>query len=793
MRPALLLTTFALGRALSAEEVVLDVVNGYTKTLPRQVRYVTGDAQPQKAASKAADLQGGKVTLVVEGKPSILTVTADGFEPFKLDLRRRPSSMGLRPLASIRPTLPSAAGAILGPGSSVRVFISNSHDPRPREVAPVTVVDQGVSFQAEAGTWRGALVVDGRHVAPFNFSAAPGESRTVDTLLPFGLKTRLLAPVKEDGSPAEGVVARWHFATAVSDTQTAQGNRAAAGAEPGLTRLCEELLDMGTKRSPSNAVLRVDAPFGGLLKASLSLESPGLRRLSVGPQDIAANDTGQAARLVMRALPTMRVTVPKLRPGDDSPLTATISATAPSNDGATAGAKAKANASVVPGSSFSIRALADTDHRIEVRDGQGRMQGLARIARSDRDWPQDVINRTLRREERTISGTVLWGDAPLRGARVVALYLNEGPSVKPGEPSLDNLSLPFDKVFEVGDETSADGRFSLTVFVPGVYSVMAYHPELKYAKGGPPVDLSEVNRGETEIRIRDAYIVLEVRDDESGEPVKGALAVIRNKPKGGETAGKGTYRFKSGVDGQIRVADLLAGQLDIQITATGYRSERVDAAPASTTPIEPRRVNLQRAPSCSIRFLDEAGGPLAGAQAYAVGAEASQTIFPSYQDLGLTDDSGFLSMDSPSGGFPHLLALATGKKLKFVPSFFTVGSCAQADVFFEGRRASILPQVRSSEGKALAGVQIAFATGGVFLPWNLAAMIGSLDAAMPARFMTTGSAGEIQLAAALEDGQWQAFAFKVDGGQGVELQKRIGSFELPLSRSTTIVVTGGKK
>ena len=550
---------------------------------------------------------------------------------------------------------------------------------------------------------------------------------------------------------------------------------------------------METKRSPSNTLLRTTSPYGEVAKASLSIESPGLRRLSLSPQTLAANDSGEATRLVIRRLPMIKITVPTARKGDDLPLTATVSALTSPNDEGVPVTKAKATASVVPGGVLSIRALADADHRIEIRDSRSRMQGLVRVSTSDRDWPQDVITRSLRREDRTISGTVSWGDAPLPSARIVALYLGNGSQTKPGDVSLDDLSLPMDKVFESGDETGTDGRFSLTVFVPGAYRVMAYHPDLKYAKSTSPIDLSETKYAETEIRIRDNYIVLDLRDDETGRPVAGALAVIQSKPKPGETPRTGTFRFESDSEGLIRVADLLAGPLDIQISAKGYRRKRIDASPISTMPVVARRENLQRASGCEIRLLDELGTPLPGAHAFAVGAEASQTIFPEYQDLGEADESGFLSTDSPADGFPHLLGLAASKKLKFIPYFFPAVGCGQTELVFEEQHPSILPQLRSTKGEPMVGAKIALASGGLFLPWNLMAQMGALDGLSPNSFLTTGRNGEIQSAAALEGGLWQAFIFKLAGGNDTEIQKRLGSFELPLSKPTTIVVTGGKQ
>jgi hypothetical protein len=788
---AMFFALLAFTRTLTGDELVLDVVNGYTRALPRQVQYRSTQAPPGKERTGIVELRGGKVTLPLDEKTVSLTVTADGFEPVKVDLRQRPSSIGLRPLGSVRTILPATSRDILRPGSSVRVLLSNSHFVKPRDVAPITVGEQGLSFHVDAGTWRGAALIDERHVVPFFFSVAPGESLAVDTLAPLAVQLRFLAPAREDGSPVTGVEARWHFAEPVSRSQAIGPRSLPDSSEPRLTALCEELLAQETRKSPNQGVLRMMLP--DLARGRLSFESPGFRILQLRQEKLPPKQLNEPARVVLRNLPQLRIAVPTTRSGDDSLLTAKISATASGPDDESAPKTVRSSATVKPGSVLSTRALADADHRIELRDAQSRLQGLIRVSRGDRDWDQDVITRNLQREDRMITGTVFWGDAPFSSARVVALYLRNGEQTKLDEVSLDDLSLSFDKVFETGDETDANGRFSLPVFVPGVYRVMAYHPVLKYAKGGPPLDLREARNAETEIRIHDRYIFVEVRDEDTNEAIVGALAVIRSKSKPGDPTGRKTIRFESDADGRVKAADLFEGSLEIELSAKGYRHKRFEMSPSSGALIVPRRETLRKGSTCELRLMDEVGTPLPGAHVSAVGAEASQTIFPQVLDLGEADDSGILSTDAPADGFPHLVAFATGKKLKFIALFFAGDGCGQSTLVFQRQGPSILPELRTSKGVAIANVQIALSTGGVFLPWNVLAEKGAFDGLPASAFLETGRNGEIQSAAALEAGEWQAFAFKYTGGNENELQKRIGSFELPLTKPTVIVVAGGKQ
>jgi hypothetical protein len=390
-----------------------------------------------------------------------------------------------------------------------------------------------------------------------------------------------------------------------------------------------------------------------------------------------------------------------------------------------------------------------------------------------------------------LSGVVSWGASPLPGARVVALLLGDGIRPKSEDLSTGSLSLPVDQIFESADETNADGRFSLTLLVPGVYTVLAYHPDIKYAKGSAPVDLREATSADVDIRFKDAYIVLDVRDEDTGEPIIGAQATVKSRKRAGDVAPSGTFNFESDRDGLVRVADLFKGPLDVQVSAAGYRGKRIETSPATSLPVVPRRVSLVKTSACDLRLLDESGAPLAGARAFAVGAEASQTIFPELRDLGSADESGYVSVDRPSDGFPHLVSIAAGRMVKFIPNFFAAGGCGQADLILSVRQRRILPQVKTSQGQAFAGAKIALVTGGLFIPWNLLAQLAALEGSAPTGLITTNGSGEIQLAATLEDGFWDAYAFSVDGG--VELKRKIGSFELPLSSPITIVVTGGRK
>ena len=790
-RNVVVLTALALSRDLAAEELVLDVVNGYTKTLPQQVKYVVGATPIEKAVTRTADLRGGRVTLLFGEKPALLTVMADGFEPVKVDLRRRPSSIGLRPLGSVRAVLPATSRDILRPGSSVRVSLSNSHFVKPLAVAPVTVGEQGLSFRVAAGTWRGAALIDERHVVPFFFSVAPGESVAVDTLAPLAVQSRFWAPVREDGSPVTGVEARWHFAEPVSRSQAVGPKTLPDSSEPRLTALCEELLAQETRKSPNQGVLRMMLP--DRVRGRLSFESPGFRILQLGHEKLPPKQLNEPSRIVLRNLPLIKIAVPRSRSGDDSLLTAAISATPSGPDGESAPKTVRSSATVKPGGVLSTRALADADHRIELRDAQSRLQGLIRVSRADRDWGQDVITRNLQREDRTITGTVFWGNAPLVGARVVALLLRNGEQTGLSDLSVDDFSLSIDKLFETGDETDANGRFSLPVFVPGVYRVMAYHPDLKYGKASPPLDLREAKDAETEIGMRDRYVLLEVHDEDTNEPIVGARAVIRSKSKLGVPASRATLHFESDADGLVRAGDLFVGDLEIELSAKGYRQKRLQISPSFGAPIVPHRDALQKGSTCDLQLMDETGAPLPGVHVSAVGAEASQTIFPQILDLGEADDSGILSTDAPADGFPHLLASAAGKKLKFIPLFFAGDGCSQSSLVFQGQSASILPELRTPKGAAIANAQVALATGGVFLPWNALAEKGASDGLPASAFLLTGRNGEIQSAAALEAGEWQASAFKYTGGNGNELLKRIGSFELPLTKPTVIVVTGGKQ
>ncbi len=764
----------------------IEVRNEFTGALPDEMTVRFLPAPPSDRSEVVVPVESSRISVSIPASVRALALSGTGFEDVTVSLGTLGGDgIQLRPLAVVRVRAESTGGR--NGTEEIRLFVQADREGKAREV-PVLREAEFATAQIEAGEWRGAVAVGKTSLVPVEFRVAPGQKLDLDTRKGIALRrvrARIVTPAKQGVRDIAPVWRSQRDGRAAPDRDRSEDDR---DAESQVEVVGSALAALSGRSDPDGFLpLVLPARSAG----TLTLETKGYRRVVLRQGEGAPAEIPEL--LVLSPLPEIEVVVPKLHAGEAATLSVRLALA--SSDRWNGDHERPPSAHVRAGESVVLKALADADHSIEVRDAVGRLAGIAVVSTRDRDWAGATVTRVLERAQRQIRGRVLWNDEPLADCAIVGLLRRSGEDGDGGDRLVPTL--PPDGIESLADaaRTDSSGEFVLTVNVPGRYSVVAFPPGFttgKSARGS--VDTEAVEQKPVEVRFSGRYLSVRVVDDETGEPIQGAQVEV--KSKAAEDSGKaGAYSSTvkaTDREGGVTALGLLGGPLVVTVSAKGYAGRRLTPKPSSDLPPVTTEVRLKVGMERSIRCLDENGVPLSGVEVLGLSEEARGTPFSPVQPLGHTDLRGTCTFDDQGPAFPHLVLLAAGKVIRVIP-YFAGAEGDPAPVSCVLHSIGFGPSVRlmaEEKGKVwpVSRLPVVASFEGLLLPWNQAvSRKAEMDGAPD--YLETGPDGGVGLARTLGAGSWELVGFH-RRPQSLENPSllRLGTIAFPVSKDEIVTI-----
>ncbi len=257
-----------------------------------------------------------------------------------------------------------------------------------------------------------------------------------------------------------------------------------------------------------------------------------------------------------------------------------------------------------------------------------------------------IVEQDLVLSESEVTGQVtdLDGGLPLKGARVVAVQVDEAGEVDERTTSSGSAT------------TDEDGRFVVAGLEPGDWRLSVLKDGYGSETIGPLTIKPDAKLEGKNAGLRTARPMVFVVRDEQGQPVQGAMVLRADLGTAGAGVG---MDMGSDLDGRAQVKHLADGTYDLVVVASGFALKVLPRVPVGEEAPREIPVKLQRGQPVTVRVVDNAGKGVGGMMVAV--KDASGLDLSSMLVLQRIFSQEGYSLGTDASGTAKLTALETGK------------------------------------------------------------------------------------------------------------------------------------